>query len=64
MSGSDLGKPIMITNPDSPSADAFRILQKMLQHNVVFLQQNLQEEMESENLKMTTETTSNECFYK
>ena len=28
MSGSDLGKPIMITNSDSPSADAFRAAAK------------------------------------
>ena len=28
MSGSDLGKPIMITNPDSPSAEAFRVAAK------------------------------------
>ena len=28
MSGSDVGKPIMITNTDSPSADAFRVAAK------------------------------------
>ena len=39
MSGSDLGKPIMTTHSDSPSADAFRTSAKMLQPNVVLLHQ-------------------------
>ena len=48
MSGSDLGKPIMITNPDSPSADAFRIAAKNIAAQCSILAAKLQEEMESE----------------
>ena len=45
MAGSDLGKPIMITNPDSPSATAFRKSAKILQHSVVFLRQNYKKKL-------------------
>ena len=48
MSGSDLGKPIMITNPESPSADAFRAAAKNIAAQCSVLAAKLQEEMESE----------------
>ena len=48
MTGSDLGKPIMITNPDSPSADAFRISAKNIAAQCSILAAKLQQEMESE----------------
>ncbi|KFM20347.1 Protein mrp [Marine Group I thaumarchaeote SCGC AAA799-P11] len=48
MSGSDVGKPIMITKPDSPSADAFRIAAKNIAAQCSILAAKLQEEMESE----------------
>ncbi len=48
MSGSDLGKPIMITNPESPSADAFRAAAKNIAAQCSILAAKLQEEMESE----------------
>jgi ATP-binding protein involved in chromosome partitioning len=47
MSGSDLGKPIMITNPDSPSAVAFRQSAKNIAAQCSILAAKLQEEMES-----------------
>lgn len=48
MSGSDLGKPIMITDPDSPSADAFRKSAKNIAARCSILAAKLQEEMASE----------------
>ena len=48
MSGSDLGKPIMITNPDSPSAVAFRASAKNIAAQCSILAAKLQEEMESQ----------------
>lgn len=48
MSGSDVGKPIMITSPDTPSADAFRIAAKNIAAQCSILAAKLQEEMESE----------------
>ena len=48
MAGSDLGKPIMITNPDSPSAEAFRVSAKNIAAQCSIIAANLQEEMESE----------------
>ena len=47
MSGSDLGKPIMITNPDSPSAVAFRKSAKNIAAQCSILAAKLQEEMET-----------------
>ncbi|MFQ5476136.1 MAG: Mrp/NBP35 family ATP-binding protein [Nitrosopumilus sp.] len=47
MSGSDLGKPIMITNPDSPSAVAFRASAKNIAAQCSILAAKLQQEMES-----------------
>ena len=49
MSGSDLGKPIMITNTDSPSATAFRASAKNIAAQCNILAAKLQQEMESEN---------------
>ncbi len=48
MSGSDLGKPIMITDVDSPSANAFRTSAKNVAAQCSIIASNLQEEMESE----------------
>ena len=48
MTGSDLGKPIMITNPDSPSSEAFRISAKNIAAQCSIIAANLQKEMESE----------------
>ena len=48
MSGSDVGKPIMITSPDTPSADAFRVAAKNIAAQCSILAAKLQEEMESE----------------
>ena len=48
MAGSDLGKPIMITNPDSPSADAFRKSAKNIAAQCSILAAKLQDEMTSE----------------
>jgi ATP-binding protein involved in chromosome partitioning len=48
MSGSDLGKPIMITNPDSPSAQAFRASAKNIAAQCSILAAKMQEEMKSE----------------
>ena len=47
MSGSDLGKPIMITNPESPSADAFRASAKNIAAQCSILAAKLQQEMET-----------------
>ena len=48
MSGSDLGKPIMLTKPDSPSADAFRKAAKNIAAQCSILAARLQEEMAQE----------------
>ena len=48
MSGSDLGKPIMITSPDSPSAKAFRESAKNIAAQCSILAAKLQEEMKAE----------------
>lgn len=44
MSGSDLGKPVMIASPDSPSADAFRTAAKNIAAQCSILAAKLQEE--------------------
>ncbi len=49
MSGSDLGKPIMITNPESPSAVAFRKSAKNIAAQCSIIAAKLQEEVASEN---------------
>ncbi|KAF6243659.1 chromosome partitioning protein [Nitrosopumilus sp. b1] len=48
MSGSDLGKPIMLTDPNSPSAQAFRSSAKNIAAQCSILAAKLQEEMASE----------------
>ena len=48
MSGSDLGKPIMITSPDSPSADAFKTAAKNIAGQCSIIASRLQEEMAAE----------------
>jgi ATP-binding protein involved in chromosome partitioning len=48
MSGSDLGKPIMITDVDSPSAAAFRSSAKNVAAQCSIIASNLQAEMPSE----------------
>jgi len=48
MSGSDLGKPIMISSVDSPSAEAFRISAKNIAAQCSIQASKLQEEMAAE----------------
>ena len=48
MEGSDKGKPVMITAPDSPSADAFRVSAKNIAAQCSILAAKLQEEMQAE----------------
>ena len=48
MAGSDLGKPIMITNPDSPSADAFRKSARNIAAQCSIIAAKLQDGMASE----------------
>jgi len=61
MSGSDLGKPIMITNPDSPSAEAFRTSAKNIAAQCSILAAKLREETESKSSgdESTPEATTN-----
>jgi len=48
MKGSDLGKPIMLTQPDSPSAKAFTSSAKNIAAQCSIVAAKLQEEMEAE----------------
>ena len=48
MSGSDLGKPIMSTDVNSPSADAFRASAKNVAAQCSIIASRLHEEMEAE----------------
>jgi len=48
MEGSDKGKPIVITAPESPSAEAFRISAKNIAAQCSILAAKLQEEMKAE----------------
>ena len=48
MSGSDLGKPIMLTDPSSVSAEAFRTSAKNIAAQCSILAAKLQEEMAAE----------------
>ena len=48
MSGSDLGKPVMITHPDSPSAEAFTVAAKNVAAQCSIVAAKLQEEMQAE----------------
>jgi ATP-binding protein involved in chromosome partitioning len=47
MEGSDKGKPVMITNPDSPSADAIRLAAKNVAAQCSILAAKLKEEMQA-----------------
>ena len=53
MEGSDLGKPIMMTNPESPSADAFRSAAKNVAAQCSIVAAKLQEEMKTESASST-----------
>ncbi len=55
MAGSDLGKPIMITDPDSPSAVAFRTSAKNIAAQCSIQAAKLQEEMKSESSSKESE---------
>ena len=48
MEGSDKGKPVIITAPDSPSAEAFRVSAKNIAAQCSILAAKLQEEMQAE----------------
>ena len=48
MEGSDKGKPVVITDPESPSAEAFRISAKNVAAQCSILAAKLQEEMKAE----------------
>ncbi|RNJ76799.1 MAG: MRP family ATP-binding protein [Nitrosopumilus sp. D6] len=54
MSASDMGKPMMITTPDSPSADAFRVSAKNIAAQCSILAARLQEEAASEQAQEST----------
>jgi len=56
MSGSDLGKPIMLTKPDSPSADAFKKAAKNIAAQCSIIAAKLQEEMAQEEGKSESES--------
>ena len=62
MEGSDLGKPIMITNPDSPSAVSFRKSAKNIAAQCSIIAAKLQEEMAADNdgADNNSNTSSNE----
>ena len=62
MEGSDLGKPIMITNPDSPSAVSFRKSAKNIAAQCSIIAAKLQEEMAADNdgADNSSNTSSNE----
>ena len=48
MEGSDLGKPVMMTDSESPSAEAFRISAKNVAAQCSIVAAKLQEEMQAE----------------
>jgi len=48
MSGSDLGKPVMITHPDSPSAEAFTVAAKNVAAQCSIQYYKMKEEAEAE----------------
>jgi ATP-binding protein involved in chromosome partitioning len=54
MEGSDLGKPIMLTQPDSPSAEAFTITAKNIAAQCSIVAAKLQEEMQKEEAPTTS----------
>jgi len=58
MEGSDLGKPIMLTDPDSPSAQAFRSAAKNVAAQCSILAAKLQEELAAASSEEKTEETT------
>ena len=54
MEGSDLGKPIMLTQPDSPSAEAFTSTAKNIAAQCSIVAAKLQEEMQKEEAPTTS----------
>jgi ATP-binding protein involved in chromosome partitioning len=54
MEGSDLGKPVMITQPNSPSAKAFTVAAKNIAAQCSIVAAKLQEEMQAEATPTTT----------
>ena len=60
MKGSDLGKPIMLTQPDSPSANAFTSSAKNIAAQCSIVAAKLQEEMQAETSSETQAETSAE----
>ena len=48
MAGSDVGKPVMITDPDSPSAEAFTVAAKNIAAQCSIQARKVQEEMQAE----------------
>jgi len=58
-----LGKPIMTTHADSPSADAFRTSAKNVAAQCSIIASNLQEEMasESSNTEPSDDATASEA---
>ena len=54
MEGSDLGKPIMLTQPDSPSAEAFTSTAKNIAAQCSIVAAKLQEEMQKEEVLTTS----------
>ena len=48
MEGSDLGKPVIITQPNSPSAEAFTTAAKNIAAQCSIAAAKLQEEMQAE----------------
>ena len=54
MEGSDSGKPVMITQPDSPSAPAFMISAKNIAAQCSIVAAKLQEEMQAETAPSTS----------
>jgi len=62
MSGSDLGQPIMISSPDSPSAIAFRTSAKNIAAQCSILAAKLKEEMESGTSDGESENSNSESL--
>ena len=60
MAGSDLGKPIMISSTDSPSAEAFRVSAKNIAAQCSIQALKLQEEMKAESSGDSSESTEKE----
>jgi ATP-binding protein involved in chromosome partitioning len=48
MEGSELGKPVMITHPNSPSAEAFTVAAKNIAAQCSIQARKVQEEMQAE----------------